>query len=108
LALVEVRRARELSPYYPVAAALEGDFLMRAQRVDEAIQRLEDARQQNENFWLTRKNLAEAYLAAGRDGVRKRLISPVCRAASPALYSMRPSGQGRPPRWFSRTSPGRP
>lgn len=66
-ALVEVRRARELSPYYPVAAALEGDFLSRAQRVDEAIQRLEDARLQNENFWLIRKNLAEAYLAAGRD-----------------------------------------
>lgn len=66
-ALVEVRRARELSPFYPVAAALEGDFLLRAQRVDEAIQRLEDARQQNENFWLIRKNLAQAYSAAGRD-----------------------------------------
>ena len=66
-ALVEVRRARELSPYYPVAAALEGDFLLRAQRVDEAIQRLEDARLQNENFWLVRKNLAEAYSAAGRN-----------------------------------------
>ena len=66
-ALAEVRRARELSPFYPVAAALEGDFLLRAKRVDEAIQRLEDARAQNENFWLIRKNLAEAYSAAGRD-----------------------------------------
>lgn len=66
-ALMEVRRARELSPFYPVAAALEGDFLLRAQRVDEAIQRLEDARLQHENFWLIRKNLAEVYYAAGRD-----------------------------------------
>jgi TolB-like protein/DNA-binding winged helix-turn-helix (wHTH) protein/Tfp pilus assembly protein PilF len=66
-ALNEVRRARELSPFFQVAAALEGDFLLRAQRVDEAIQRLEDARLQYENFWLIRKNLAETYLAAGRD-----------------------------------------
>jgi len=66
-ALEEVRRARELSPFYPVAAALEGDFLLRAQQPEEAIRRLEDARQQHENFWLVRKNLAEAYLAVGRD-----------------------------------------
>lgn len=65
-ALLELRRARELSPYYAVAAALEGDFLLRAQRVEESIQRLEDARLQHGNFWLIRKNLAEAYYAAGR------------------------------------------
>jgi TolB-like protein/DNA-binding winged helix-turn-helix (wHTH) protein/Tfp pilus assembly protein PilF len=65
-ALAEVRRARELSPFFLVAVALEGDFLLRAQQVDEAIQRLEEARLQNEKFWLIRKNLAEAYNVAGR------------------------------------------
>lgn len=65
-ALVEMRHARELSPFFLVAAAVEGDILVRAQQVEEAILRLEDARQQNENFWLVRKNLAEAYYAAGR------------------------------------------
>jgi serine/threonine-protein kinase len=66
-ALAEVRRARELSPYFLAAAALEGDFLLKAQRPDDAIESLEEARQQNESFWLTRKNLAEAYLAVGRN-----------------------------------------
>jgi len=65
-ALAEVRRARELSPFFLVAAALEGDFLVRAQKLEEAILRLEDGRQQDESFWLIRKNLAEAYYAAGR------------------------------------------
>ncbi|MGK2927063.1 MAG: tetratricopeptide repeat protein [Lysobacterales bacterium] len=65
-ALAEVRRTREISPYYPVAASLEGFFLLRAQRPEEAIQRLEDARQLNENFWLIRLHLTEAYVAAGR------------------------------------------
>ena len=65
-AMLELRRARELSPFNAIAAALEGDFLLRAQRVEEAIQRLEDARLQIENFWLIHKNLAEAYYVAGR------------------------------------------
>ena len=66
-ALAEVRRAREISPFYPVAASLEGYFLARAHRPEEAIQRLEDARQQYENFWLIRLHLAEAYFAVGRN-----------------------------------------
>lgn len=65
-ALAEVRRARELSPFFLVAASLEGFFLIRAQRPEEAIQRLEDTRELNENFWLVRLHLAEAYMAADR------------------------------------------
>jgi TolB-like protein/Flp pilus assembly protein TadD len=65
-ALAEVRRAREISPFFLIAASLEGYFLVRAQRLDEAIQRLEDARQLNESFWLIRLHLTDAYLAAGR------------------------------------------
>lgn len=66
-ALAEVRRAREISPFYPVAASLEGFLLTRTHRLEEAVQRLEDARQQYENFWLIRLHLAEAYLEVGRD-----------------------------------------
>jgi serine/threonine-protein kinase len=66
-ALTEVRRAREISPYYLLAASLEGYFLLRAQRPEEAIQRLEDARRLNENFWIIRVHLAEAYAAVGRE-----------------------------------------
>lgn len=65
-ALIEVRRARELSPFYMVAAALEGGFLMRANRPEEALQRLEEALRQDENFWLTRTVLAGTYLSLGR------------------------------------------
>jgi len=65
-ALVEVRRARELSPFYMVAAALEGGFLMRAKRSEEALQTLEGALRQDENFWLTRTVLAAVYLTLGR------------------------------------------
>lgn len=65
-ALAEVRRAREISPFFLIAASLEGFFLTWAQRPDEAIQRLETARQLNEDFWLIRLHLSEAYFAAGR------------------------------------------
>jgi serine/threonine-protein kinase len=66
-ALAEVRRAREISPFYLLAASLEGYFLLRAQRPEEAIQRLEEARRMNENFWVIRVHLAEAYVAVGRE-----------------------------------------
>ena len=65
-ALVEVRRARELSPFYLVAAALEGGFLVRAGQPEEAIRRMEEARALNPGFWLLRSVLADAYLALGR------------------------------------------
>jgi len=65
-AVAEVRRARELSPFYPVAAALEGAFLLRAQQVDEARQRLETARDLAPDFWLIRVTLAGAYMMSGR------------------------------------------
>lgn len=66
-ALAEVRRAREISPFYPVATSLEGSFLTQAGRPEEAIQRLEEARQQYQHFWLIRLHLAEAYMAVGRN-----------------------------------------
>ena len=65
-ALAEIRRAREISPFHLIGASLEGFFLMRAQRPEEAVQRLEDARKLNESFWLIRLHLTEAYAAAGR------------------------------------------
>jgi TolB-like protein/DNA-binding winged helix-turn-helix (wHTH) protein/Flp pilus assembly protein TadD len=65
-ALAEVRRAREISPFFLLAASLEGSFLTRARRPSEAIERLETARRLNENFWLVRLHLSEAYAAAGR------------------------------------------
>jgi Flp pilus assembly protein TadD len=65
-ALAEVRRARELSPFYLAAAALEGGFLLRAGQPEEALRRLEDARQLDPDFWLVRITLAGAYLRAGR------------------------------------------
>jgi len=66
-ALAEMRRAREISPFYLVAASLEGFFLVAAQRPDEGIRRLEEARRLNDRFWLFRLHLSEAYLAVGRD-----------------------------------------
>jgi serine/threonine-protein kinase len=65
-AIAEVRRARELSPFYLVAAALEGGFLLRAGQPGEALQRLEEARELDPGFWLVRIGLASAYLASGR------------------------------------------
>ena len=76
-ALAEGRRAREVSPFYPLAASLEGMFLVGARRTDEAVTRLEAARQLNGNFWLIRLHLAEAYLAADRfeDALREVRIA---------------------------------
>jgi len=65
-AIEEVRRARELSPLYPVAVSLEGGFLMWAGRVEEALLRLEAARPVGDNFWLYHVSLAGAYSATGR------------------------------------------
>ena len=65
-ALEEVQRARELSPLYLTAAALEGGFLYRAGQADEAIRRLEQSVHQDPGFWLTRVTLASAYMAEGR------------------------------------------
>lgn len=65
-AIREVRRARELSPYYPVAAALEGKFLLQAGRADEALRRLQASRQVGKDLWLYHVAIAGAYAAAGR------------------------------------------
>lgn len=65
-AIEEVRRARELSPLYPVAAALEGGFLLWAGRVEEALQRLEEARPVGDGFWLFHITLSGAYSASGK------------------------------------------
>jgi serine/threonine-protein kinase len=66
-ALTEIRRARELSPMYPVAAALEGGFLSLAGQLELALQILEQAREQHGGFWLVRNTLAAAYARAGRN-----------------------------------------
>lgn len=65
-AVIEVRRARELSPFYLVAAALEGGFLLRAGQLDEALRRLEEARELDPGFWLVRVTLGGAYRLSGR------------------------------------------
>ncbi|HMB74596.1 MAG TPA: tetratricopeptide repeat protein [Gammaproteobacteria bacterium] len=49
-----------------MAASLEGAFLHRAQRFEEALPRLEEARRMNANFWLIRVDLAETYAGLGR------------------------------------------
>jgi TolB-like protein/Flp pilus assembly protein TadD len=66
-ALTEIRRARELSPMNPVAAALEGGFLSLAGQLELALQILEQAREQHGGFWLVRTALAAAYARAGRN-----------------------------------------
>jgi len=66
-ALVVIRRARELSPMSPVAAALEGGFLSLAGQPELALQILEQAREQHGGFWLVRNTLAAAYARAGRN-----------------------------------------
>jgi tetratricopeptide (TPR) repeat protein len=65
-AIEEVRRARELSPFYTVAAALEGGFLMRAGRAEEAVRQMEEARGTGDSVWLLHASLASGYLALGR------------------------------------------
>jgi len=65
-ALTEVRRARELSPLYMLAAALEGGILMRVGRVEDALQSLQNAVGLDQTFWLTRVVLAAALSAKGR------------------------------------------
>jgi TolB-like protein/DNA-binding winged helix-turn-helix (wHTH) protein/Flp pilus assembly protein TadD len=76
-ALTEVRRAREVGPFHLIAASLEGFFLLRAQQPEEAIRRLEDARRLNEQFWLVRLHLADAYSAEDRveDALREVRIA---------------------------------
>lgn len=66
LAVAEVQRARELSPFYLVAAALEGGFLVGAGQAEEAVRRLEKAVQLDPQFWFTHISLASAYMALGR------------------------------------------
>ena len=65
-ALAEVRRARELSPFLLVAAALEGDFLARAGHAEEGVTRLQEAQRLDEHFWLTHISLAGVYAGMGR------------------------------------------
>jgi TolB-like protein/DNA-binding winged helix-turn-helix (wHTH) protein/Tfp pilus assembly protein PilF len=65
-ALAEVRRARELSPSYLVAAALEGGFMARAGQAEEAVSRLQEAQRLDEKFWLTHVALAGVYSGLGR------------------------------------------
>ncbi len=64
-ALVEVRRAREISPFYPMAAVLEGYWLMSSGRLDEAQKQLEAASEMDATFWHTLLGLSWIYTAQG-------------------------------------------
>ena len=76
-AVEEIRRARELSPFYMIAAALEGWFLARDGRLDEGVARMEEARGPGDNVWLLHVNLAVAYYEQGR---HEEALSEVRRA----------------------------
>jgi len=65
-ALVEIRRARELSPLYMNAAAIEGGMLNGLGRYQEAADGLEQVIRIDPDFWLTHQVLAEAYSSLGR------------------------------------------
>ncbi|MGH8034608.1 MAG: winged helix-turn-helix domain-containing tetratricopeptide repeat protein, partial [Lysobacterales bacterium] len=53
-ALGEVRRARELAPFSPIASMLEAGFLATAGRPEEALERLEEDQEIIKGFWVAR------------------------------------------------------
>jgi len=65
-ALLEIRRARQINPLHPMAAALEAGFLHYAGHKLEAVRMLEAAVRQNGQFWLARMVLALYYQREGR------------------------------------------
>jgi TolB-like protein/DNA-binding winged helix-turn-helix (wHTH) protein/Tfp pilus assembly protein PilF len=65
-ALVQIRRARQINPMFPMGAVLEAQFLQSAGKYAEALRMIEEASRQNPNFWLARMNLAELYFYTER------------------------------------------
>ena len=64
--LAEVQRARELSPLYLLANALECQFLLHAGRLEEALARLQLAVALDAHFWLTHLYYSGVHLQSGR------------------------------------------
>jgi len=84
LALVEVRKARELSPLYLLAAALEGQFLFFAGRYNDALEVLRTALQMDEGFWLTRVFLGTVLDKLGRS---EEALQEIRRSREFSAYS---------------------
>ena len=60
--LFEIKRARELNPTSAFVNALEGQFLLHAGNVDEALDRLSITFELEPNFWLAHLFAASAYI----------------------------------------------
>lgn len=65
-ALAEAKRSRELNPLNLVQVALEGQFLMFAGRIDEALTQLRKTSQLEPNFWMPHMIAASAYIEKGQ------------------------------------------
>ncbi|MBA2379357.1 MAG: winged helix-turn-helix domain-containing protein [Blastocatellia bacterium] len=61
-ALARVKISRELDPVFPFGNALEGQFLLHAGRVDEALDRLEKTIEVAPNFWMPYLFSSAAYI----------------------------------------------
>ena len=64
-ALAEARRARETNPLDLVVNALEGQFLLHAGRVDEALDSLHKTSELEPNFWMAHFFASSAYIEKG-------------------------------------------
>ncbi len=61
-ALARVKLSRELDPVFPFSNALEGQFLLHAGRVDEALDRLGKTLEVAPNFWMPHLFSSAAYI----------------------------------------------
>jgi TolB-like protein/Tfp pilus assembly protein PilF len=64
--VLQMRRAREINPLFPMGAVLESGFLMSSGKHTDAVRMMEQTVKQYGDFWLARLNLAEMYLLTGR------------------------------------------
>jgi serine/threonine-protein kinase len=64
-ALSEARRSRELNPLNLAQVALEGQFLLHAGRVDDALRQLLKMSELEPNFWMPHMVAASAYIEKG-------------------------------------------
>jgi TolB-like protein/DNA-binding winged helix-turn-helix (wHTH) protein/Tfp pilus assembly protein PilF len=87
-ALLEIRRARQINPLHPMAAALEAGFLQHAGHELEALRMLEAAVRQNGQFWLARMVLALYYQREGRIEEAMEQIQEAKNLAPNSTYVM--------------------
>jgi tetratricopeptide (TPR) repeat protein len=64
-AIGEIKRARELDPLNLRTSALEGAFLINADRADEALVRLRQTLELDPNYWFAQIYTASAYIEKG-------------------------------------------